>query len=285
MVISLKNKCGPRDYKNFIVMPGRDLYGFAFEVAEDRPGILAEISSILREHDISMLYVHGTYMEECSPKIVTTVDMTGKDVNLEKLVSTFKNIKGIGHVEVIEPVAKGFIFDKTSFPLTVMGERVALLRKSAFKELISGLVESIGHQATSGLLYQMGVRMGRGLAKKHKEIAKYLGIEDPIEVLKKVSSSLFQSLGFGKSEILGREGDSIRVRKYNCIECEAIAEIIEKGHGTIKKGSLRCGLIRGMLDGVVSEIMGRSYTSTEEKCITLGDEYCELVFRPSKGGR
>ncbi len=285
MVINLKNKCGPHDYKNFIVMPGRDLCGFNFEIAEDRPGILAEISSILREHDISILYIYGTYMEEDSSRIVTMVDMTGKDVDLEELTSAFKGIKGIGHIEVIEPVTKGFIFDKTSFPLTVMGERVVFLRKSAFKELISGLVESMGHQATSGLLYQIGVRMGRGLAKKHKEIAKDLGIEDPIEVLKKISGSLFQSLGFGKAEVIDREGDSIRVRKYNCIECEAIAEIIEEGHGTIKKGSLRCGLIRGIMDGVVSEVMGKGYASTEEKCTAIGDEYCELVFRPSKGGR
>ena len=271
----------PLEFRNVLISPGRDFLGLSLTFKEDRPGLLREISEIIENAGLSINYIYG-YSVGAEPRMILVVDITGRELDVQELINRISEVRGIGEVVVFEPVTRGLIADTTSFPPTVFGERIVMLRKSAVKELIRGLIGTIGPRAASGILYQVGVRMGRGLSRKHVSLSKELGIEDPFEVVEKVALPLFQSLGYGIAEVEKR-GEKIVVKKYECIECTSLREVLEEHPDLVKDdGEIACSMVRGIIEGAVSEIMGIPYESHEEKCVARGDEYCELVLVPRK---
>ncbi len=269
----------PLEFRNVLISPGRDFLGLSLTFKEDRPGLLREISEIFENAELSINYIYG-YSVGAEPRMIIVLDVTGKEVDVEDLVDRISRVRGVREVRTFEPATRGLITDTTSFPPTVFGERIVMLRKSALKELIRGLIEAIGPGAASGILYQVGVRMGRGLSKKHISLSSELGVEDRFDVVRKIALPLFQSLGYGLAEV-ERRGEDIIVRKYECIECTSLREILEENPDLVKgRGSIGCSMVRGIIEGAVSEIMGREYGSREEKCVARGDEYCELVLTP-----
>lgn len=115
-------------------------------------------------------YIYGYVDLEGIPRMLMVVDITGRKIDPEELVDELERIDVIERVHTFDSIARGFVADTTSFPLTIFGERIIMLRKPAFKELLLGLLNAIDPQATVSLLYHVGVRMGRGLAYKHKEL-------------------------------------------------------------------------------------------------------------------
>ena len=269
----------PLEFRNVLISPGRDFLGLSLSFREDRPGLLREISEIIENAELSINYIYG-YAVGAEPRMIIVVDITGKEVDIDDLVGMISGLKEVKEVKIFEPATRGLIADTTSFPPTVFGERIVMLRKSALKELIRGLVEAIGPEATSSILYQVGVRMGRGLSKKHISLSSELGVDDPFDVVRRIGLPLFQSLGYGLGEVEKR-GENIIVRKYECIECTSLREILEENPYLMKSGEVfECSMVRGIIEGAVSEIMGIEYESREEKCVARGDEYCELVLTP-----
>ncbi len=269
----------PLEFRNVLISPGRDFLGLSLTFKEDRPGLLREISGIIEDAGLSINYIYG-YSVDAEPRMILVVDVTDKGVDVKELTGKISRVEGIGEVRVFEPVTRGLITDTTSFPPTVFGERIVMLRKSAVKELIRGLIGTIGPHAASGILYQVGVRMGRGLSRKHISLSAELDVKDPFEVVERVALPLFQSLGYGMAEV-ERRGDEIIVRKYECIECSSLKEILEENPDLVKSGEeVGCSMVRGIIEGAVSEIMGIEYESREEKCVAKGDDHCELVLTP-----
>ena len=269
----------PLEFRNVLISPGRDFLGLSLTFKEDRPGLLREISEIIENADLSINYIYG-YAVGAEPRMIMVLDVTGREVDVEDLVGRISGLEEVEEVRVFEPATRGLIADTTSFPPTVFGERIVMLRKSALKELIRGLMEAIGPRAMSSILYQVGVRMGRGLSRKHISLSRELGVDDPFDVVRRIALPLFQSLGYGLAEV-ERKGDTIIARKYECIECTSLREILEENPDLSKSGEMvGCSMVRGIIEGAVSEIMGMEYESREGKCVARGDEYCELVLTP-----
>lgn len=262
------------EFRNVLVSPGRDFLGFSISLKEDKPGVLREIAEIVEGFGLNMNYIYGFSSGES--RIIFVVDVTDRDVGEEDLVRELSSLSVVKEVSTFKPIVRGLIADTSSFPLTVFGERIIILRKSALKELIRGLMVSIGPQAASGILYQVGVRMGRGLAKKHMLLAEELGISNPREVLDKISRTFFQTLGYGIADV-EMEDDRIIVRKRYCIECTSLKELMEE-NPTLTGGG--CGMVRGIIEGTISEVMGVEYESKEVKCVARGDDHCVLVLKP-----
>jgi len=83
---------------------------------------------------------------------------------------------------------------------------------------------------------------------------------------------LFKSLGYGIPEILELREDPpyLRVRVYQCIECEL------GGRATRPFSHY----VRGILAGYASEIFKQELFAMENRCLTLGDPYCEFEVKP-----
>ena len=63
------------------------------------------------------------------------------------------------------------------------------------------------------------------------------------------------------------------IRVYRCFECECAPQKTNKPYSH---------LVRGMIAGVSTEILGMEMTAKEIKCIAMGDPYCEFEVYPRK---
>ncbi len=271
----------PLELRNILIFPEKKFLGLSMCLKRDRPGLFKDISSIVYKYGINFNYIYGFIETRGKVRVTTVLDLTGKDVDPEKIIDEIRKIDVVECVETFEPSTDGLIADTTSFPLTVFGERVFMLRKSVFKEMILGLMKGIGPQLTAQLLYQMGVNMGRRGAKRHKEIAERLGLKDPMDILKKVSALIFQSLGYSLVEGIEEKDDLITVKIGDCIELLALKDMIGEGlEDLIREYQPKCNMVRGMIEGAVSEILERDYRSKEGKCTLEGNTYCEIVLAP-----
>ncbi len=274
----------PLELRNIIISPEKKLLGLSICLKRDRPGLFRDISSIVYKYGINFNYIYGFIETEGKVRVTTVLDLTNKDVDPRRIVEEIEGLDVIECVDTFEPSTDGLIADTTSFPLTVFGERVLMLRKSLFKEMILGLMKGIGPQLTAQLLYQMGVNMGRRGAKRHKEIAERLGLKDPMEILRKVSAVIFQSLGYSIVEEIEEKGDLVILKIKDCIELLALKDILNEGLGDlVKKYNPKCNMVRGMIEGAISEILGRDYRSREENCSLEGITYGEIVLKPIQG--
>lgn len=173
----------------------------------------------------------------------------------EELRRSLSSVVGVGSVELLLPIREGLLIDTISFPIYVGRSRAALVRDTAFKGVRKELVKRIGPEATDAILYNVGFEMGVGDGEAHKRIAEAVGVTDPEEVIKLISIPLFKALGYGGAEVeLSEHGGTVRL--YRDIECESTRDI--------DGGS--CSLIRGMLAGALTSILGREAHLREARC-------------------
>ncbi len=271
----------PLELRNVLLLPGRKFLGLSICLKRDRLGLFRDLSSIVYKYGINFNYIYSFVETKDKVRVTAVLDFTDKEVDPTRLIDEIRGIDVVECVDTFEPAVDGLIADTTSFPLTVFGERVFMLRKSVFKEMILGLIEGIGPQLTAQLLYQMGVSMGRRGARKHLEIAEKLGVRDPMEILRKISVLIFQSLGYALVEEIEEIGDSFLVKISDCIELIALKEVFnESPVALMKEYYPKCNMVRGMIEGAISEIMGRDYKSREENCTLEWNTYCEIYLTP-----
>ena len=99
---------------------------------------------------------------------------------------------------------------------------------------------------------------------------------NPLEILKRISLSLFKCAGFGVVQIIDSDFTAkplqLTIRVNDSFECSL-------SHNEKKPYS---HFIRGMLAGIVTELFGTSVTVTENKCIATGHPYCEFAIKLEK---
>ncbi len=62
----------------------------------------------------------------------------------------------------------------------------------------------------------------------------------------------------------------------------ALKEMIKENPSLNLRGyDPKCNMVRGMIEGAISEIMGRDYKSRESKCVVEGDDHCEIILYPT----
>jgi len=262
---------GSFEIGRFLLFPGRKLYG-VFVEAENKPGVLSEISAVPAKHNANIVYL--AFSTSLSTKKTTTglafLDLTNADVSLEGLAKEVEKIKSVKSVKIICPPIEGFITDNFSNKLLMNGDRAIIIRLQGYK----GFVEDIRkHFGTAGeaFLYYAGFDSGVEYAESHKEIGRKLGLTEPTKIFQFISTSLFSCVGFGKMEILKLtiKPPKALIRVHNSFECEL-------GIGTGKPFS---HLVRGMIAGVLTTLFNTKMQATETKCIAKRDPYCEFSVK------
>ncbi|MHA1711848.1 MAG: V4R domain-containing protein, partial [Candidatus Freyarchaeota archaeon] len=198
------------------------------------------------------------------------IDFTGADIKPEELSKQIMSLDTVEKVEIIRPKVEGFIADTVSFPLTIGQFRVIIIDEITLKGLLVNARERIG-SAAEPILYFLGSVIGSEWAKEFSKLAELIGIKD---LQKKVAifTDIFVAEGYGIGEVVKFEASPpyclVRVRR--CIECEL-------GRGAGKPFS---HLIRGMIAGFFSEIIGVKMFAKEIQCIAQGDPHCEFEVKP-----
>lgn len=262
----------PFNIGRFLIRPGRRLYGFLIK-AKIRPDVLSKLSAIPAEHKVVIPYL--AYSADESGETATALaflDFTNSDASPEELVRKVKQYDFVEEVIIIKPKINGFIADTVSKMLAVSGDRAVIFREPGYKGLVAG-IRKFG-PGIEAFLYYLGVEAGLEFGKKHREAGEKLGIIKPEEIYRIISESLFNCVGYGlmKTVKIKAKPPYAVIRVHNCFECEL-------GIGAEKPFS---HLVRGMIAGVLTELLGVKMIAIETKCIAKGDPYCEFEVKPEK---
>ncbi len=272
----------PLEFRNILIYPRRKLLGVSIYLKDNRPENLAKLGKMFYEHKLFPDYVYSSIEPHRSAKMIIVLDLTDRnaDVNVKSILREIREVDIVDHIKMFDPTTEGFIVDTTSFPLTMFGKRIFMLREPAFREAILTLVRNIGPMLTTKLLHQIGTSIGREYGNVFKEIAGNLSIEDPIEIINYIAAPILQSLSYAVLDVETRDNEII-VKKRDCIECLAVKEIMEENPNLDMRGySPRCNMVRGLIEGSISVILGREFKSEETQCIAEGSDHCEVILRP-----
>lgn len=227
-------------------------------------GVLKKILDMFAEHEVSILQLNTSKTSDEKVLVLMFYELKDKEFH-KNIIDIIKNrIPYVEDVKVINEVMPGVIIDDVNFPVTVLNERAILLRKPLYKEMILYFKQKLGNIGNV-YLYHVGYSWGKAAAESHIKLANG-DIKKAIDI----GSRFFNSMGFGRIKIknfniqLGR----ITIDVYDSFECEIVKE-----KGTKKPDS---ELVRGILSGWFSSLLGYKVIFKETKCIALGDEFCEF---------
>ncbi len=269
----------PLEFRNILIYPGRKLLGVSIYLKDNKPKNLAKLGKIFYEREIFPDHVYSSIEAHGSAKMIAVLDLTDrKDVDTNSILKELESLDIVDHVATFKPTVEGFITDTTSFPLTLFGGRIFILREPAFKEMILHLIRTVGPQLATKLLYQMGAAIGKEYGNVFKGIADDLGVRDPTSIIKDIAMPILQSLSYAILETEFNE-DKIIIRKKDCVECSAVTEIRKENSNLNMRGYTPCcNVIRGIIEGSISTILKEEFKS-EENCASESN-YCEIVLRP-----
>jgi len=251
------------------VSPGKDLLIFYLEILRDRPGILAEVTRELSSRGMNILS-NLTHVTEGKGLIVIIAERSG-DADIEELKKHLGSIEGIGSVEYEESRIKGLLIPSRLFPLVRDGTRIVAFNIRAIKYLSEELSRILGSSASGAILFRIGYEMGRGFAVDHLKMAERVGLNDPFEILRKISVPLYTCSGYGIASLEEAGGVfSLRIRE----NFEAIDRTSKEP---------LCYMTKGMWKGVLEYAFRRSISIEEVRCKAKGDEYCEFKIEIPRG--
>ncbi|MDW8040129.1 MAG: hypothetical protein RMJ03_01730 [Nitrososphaerota archaeon] len=149
------------------------------------------------------------------------VDLTCADISIDELSEKIQSIEGIKKVQILHPTVEGFVADYLSSELVLAGDRTIIMRRPGYEGLIVGIKTQFG-AAGETFLYHTGYEAGIRHGRSHQEFAGKLGIKDPVQILRKISTPLYASMGLGILEVVEANMKPPRavIRIYKSFECE-----------------------------------------------------------------
>jgi len=149
--------------------------------------------------------------------------------------------------------------------LTIAGgkERYVLVPLRIFAEIYNTLEDVVGTGA-GAVAYMMGKRIGKGLAE---ELIRRTGGSSDLKHNVEKLIELLSELGFGRFELVEADGKRFVIRMYEGPTSEFIKNT----------GKASCHLERGLIAGVLEEVLGCKCMARETKCRSAGSPYCEIV--------
>ena len=265
----LKRQYIPYEVGRYVHLPGHHPVGFLIELLPEAltmHGVLKEISHIFTLRNISILHFKMSRPILGKPIYILLFADIEDERDIEYIKQELGKIKLIKEVKVVEPISNGFTIDNFFFPLTSMGQRVVILRKSLYEGMIKRLREEFG-SGYEAVLYYIGIEMGREFYQDCLSIAG-----NNTEKICKVFEELFRAYGFGVLKIVNiTPKTECVIRVYESFECELFK----------KRNRPSSHLVRGILVGWFSSLYNLNYDyirAIETTCIAMGDEYCEFVI-------
>ncbi len=259
------------DLSRMLVLPGRKLAGLRFIIKADLEALPAVTRTVAKHRALPLYFASSPSATIVEHPAIFFLDVTGCDAPIDELVRDLESTGMVKHTKVIDPVADGLIIDNLSHPLTAGGDRAIIFRAAGYRGLIGGIKEQFGSGGDAFLYYE-GLATGRGFGRLHRSAAEAVGLKDPAEIYRRVSTAAFQWAGFGRIEVihLGDSGGKIAV--HGSFECEGA-----------KVTGQPCGaLVRGIIAGVFAEVFGKPFDVEETECIAKGDKRCVFEIREKR---
>jgi len=250
----------PLDIVRAVYLPGRKIYGFIISM-RNVPGALAKTSKVFWKNGINILYCIGVSKEEISDNLLIC-DFTFSRVVPKEILQQIREVEDVIEVTIIEPIMPGFVIDYVHFPILLAGKRCLIIRQELMREIMNGVREEWG-SAGNVFLYHMGKRAGALLWKTHSHFTERT--EETIRILE----AIMKSTGLGEFKFeMNANGSLFKVIVKYSFECENQKQETENGQSQF---------IRGLIAGIIGELLGKNVEVKETKCIARGDPYCEFI--------
>jgi len=250
------------------ISPGDRLAAFLIEVTRDRMGIIRDITDVLRDLGLNLHNI-SAYAEGGRGAIYLVVNVSGKPESIvSDIRDKFSSIDGIGRILYQISEKDGLLIDTLNFPLMRYDDRIFTLTEEAWKTLTSDLTAILGSEAYHAIIYRIGYEMGKGFAENYVDIARRVGIEEPMDVIRYVMSGMLAASGWGRSSLEIGE-NSLRIKIEENLEAEA----------SPKSNEPSCYFTKGVITGALTRILRSPVEVRETRCKAAGDEYCEFIAR------
>jgi len=203
----------------FVHIPGHSIYVFYVRFSPGalfRPGALGDVLEVFYSRRIPIVHIKVSRPSREEPvKTLLFADLTKGKYDAWTITREIRKLEQVEHVEYSEPVFDGFSVYSGFLPLTMLGERAIILRRSLYEAFIKLLEEKLG-TGYAAMLYHIGFEMGKQAFNSHKLIAG-----DDAYKLAKVREAFFSQVGFGRLEIVHLDDRGLAIaRVYDCFECE-----------------------------------------------------------------
>ncbi len=265
----------PFKVERFMFYKGRKLYGFYVE-GYSKPGVLENMTDIITRGGVDITYLTlGPVRRGEKGGVVLFLDFTNATIEPEKLADELKALEFIERVEVTKPRWEGFIADETSFPVMLGPHRAVILCEPALRGLLIEFRRRLG-SGGEAMLYHIGREMGAEMTRHILRSEEELG-DISLRGKFALGGVLLRTLGYGiPEEVEFREDPPyLKVRIYNCIECEL--------SGSANRSFSH--FIRGIIAGYASRLFNREMFAEETRCLAMGDPYCEFEVKPREKSR
>lgn len=154
--------------------------------------------------------------------------------------------------------------------IEILGDRYVVVSCAWFTRKFYEEIEKYMGEASQGLFYEIGFRMGRDIAKR------FLKISPLREKMLDFIGAAGYSLGWMLTEYF-----------YDGGVWYAYAHYTFESQGYIDSSEIKdkpvCHLLRGVLAGIVTEYMGKKFRCEEAACRGMGGRYCIFVIFPEEG--
>ena len=262
----------PLELGRVMYIPGRKLIGL-YIIAENKPGVLAKITSIIADAGFNILYVvTNTTPHKVSDTttIVLYLDL-GENVNkIDTVIRELRALNVIKDIKVFKSELGCLLVDRYHFPLMINGIRAVLMALPVLEGLIAIAQK---YEALKAILWHQGVEVGRRVVKSFKELYGMRTYHEFIKILQAKT----MSLGWCRIHVAYEhlQEHKFVLRLYNNWECEII-----KSWGI--KDKPQSMFIRGILTGMFQEVFNERFNVIETKCIAMGEPYCEFYISRTK---
>ncbi len=246
---------------------GENLHAIIFHVY-NRIGVANEITRIIRIRGLNIYKVFTPYpaplgVEEAHIVIIVQSTDPGR---VEEVAAEVKDlVKPVISYRVIHPVGRVLVIDKL-FPVYHGEKRAVVLYTDALASLRDALWRSLG--LTGYTILRM---VGLGIGEKFFETIYELHGDMTPEQYTERLAELLESLGFGRIEVVQNTASdgTVVIRIYDHYECMHLEKKAVEKPGSV--------LTRGILEGFYRLVWERKTRAVENKCIALGDKYCEFM--------
>jgi predicted hydrocarbon binding protein len=255
----------PLDIGRFIFMHNRKVYRFTVK-SKKTTVALYKLVELAEKANATILY--GTYMalpsNNESASACAFIDFTDAKLTPQKVAKQMEKLEFVRSVKINAPTKYGVIADTSSFPLTVGNERVIILRKSIYENMITNARERFG-TAGEAFLYYTGYDIGRTALQEYMRFITSKDVTTLIEMAK----ILTINMGWAIPEIveIDFKKKTAVIRLHKSFECEPKQN---------QKTQPYSQFLRGAIAGIATKILNKQVTVEERKCIVKGDPYCEF---------
>jgi len=241
---------------------GRELVGFEVELY-NVPGALYNVSGIFSKYNLNIVYLDISEITKEIYMLFIVVELGASKVDMNNILNELKNLSNYVKSASIAKSLGNIIYSLKGHIKDVGGHRVILFGMANMEGFIEGVIETFGVELGRTLLFRIGVDVGERAYENYGVRVGVKSVEDAIKLLNALATGFYWGY-INKYEI---KNDRIILYIKDLWECE-----LWKGK-TDKPAS---SLVKGIIHGFFRKFLNTEVEVDEEKCIAIGDKYCQF---------